>query len=86
LFKLVAILAAVSIASGVRADEPDISARRLLESWRSGDQGMAMVAEVISSAFASGFSWGGDDAEKQAYCAPRDLKGSQILSALEAFL
>jgi hypothetical protein len=45
-----------------------------------------MVAEVIASAFASGFSWGGDTAGKHAYCAPPDLKGCQIMSAFEEFL
>jgi hypothetical protein len=44
-----------------------------------------MVAEVIASAFASGFSWGGDDAGKRVYCASPDLKGSQIMSAFEVF-
>lgn len=47
---------------------------------------MRMVAEVIASAFASGFSWGGDAAGKHAYCAPPDLKGSQIMSAFEEYL
>jgi hypothetical protein len=47
---------------------------------------MRMVAEVIASAFASGFSWGGAKAGKHAYCAPADLKGSQIMSAFEEFL
>jgi hypothetical protein len=66
---------AMLITFGARADDPDISARRLLQSWKDEDPGMRMVAEVIASAFASGFSWGGDAAEKRAYCAPSDLKG-----------
>jgi hypothetical protein len=45
-----------------------------------------MVAEVIASAFASGFSWGADAAGKRAYCAPPDLKGRQIMTAVEEFL
>jgi hypothetical protein len=45
-----------------------------------------MVAEVIASAFASGFSWGGDAAGKRAYCASPDLKGGQIMIAFEQFL
>jgi hypothetical protein len=45
-----------------------------------------MVAEVITSAFASGFSWGDDAAGKRAYRAPPDLKGRQIMSAFEGFL
>jgi hypothetical protein len=44
------------------------------------------VAEVIASAFASGFSWGGDTAGKRAYCAPPVLKARQIMSAFEEFL
>lgn len=45
-----------------------------------------MVAEVIASALASGFSWGGDAAGKRTYCASPDLKGNQIMSAFEGFL
>ena len=45
-----------------------------------------MLAEVIASAFASGFSWGGDATGKRAYCASPDLKGRQIMSAFEEFL
>jgi hypothetical protein len=74
------------VASAAHADGPDISAQRLVESWKSEDPGMRMVAEVIASAFASGFSWGGDDAGKRVYCASPDLKGSQIMSAFEVFL
>jgi hypothetical protein len=68
------------------ADGPDISAQRLLESWKDEDPGTRMVAEVITSAFASGFSWGADAAGKRAYCAAPDLKGRQIMSAFEEFL
>lgn len=74
------------VASVAQADSPDISAQRLLESWRGDDSGMAMVAEVIASAFASGFSWGGDAAGKRVYCAPPDLKGREIMSAFEVFV
>jgi Rap1a immunity proteins len=45
-----------------------------------------MLAEVIASAFASGFSWGGDVAGKHAYCAEPDVKGREIMSAFEGFL
>jgi hypothetical protein len=76
----VAAFTAALIASG------DIFAQRLLDSWKGEDPGMRMVAEVIASAFASGFSWGGDDAGKRVYCASPDLKGSQIMSAFEVFL
>jgi hypothetical protein len=85
LFRLAAgVLLAVVIASAARAG--DISAQRLLASWHDEDPGMRMVAEVIASAFASGFSWGGDAAGKRAYCAPPDLKGRQIMSAFEVFV
>jgi hypothetical protein len=74
-------------AFAAQADSPDISAQRLLESWKNEDPGMRMVAEVIASAFASGFSWGGDTIGKRAYCAASpDLKGHQIMSAFEEFL
>ena len=80
------VAAGVFIASlivpAARADGPDISAQRLLESWKGDDPGMKMVAEVIASAFASGYSWGG----RHAYCASPDIKGTQIMSAFEGFL
>ena len=81
-----AVFVAALIGSLARADGPDISAQRLLASWHDEDPDMRMVAEVIASAFASGFSWGGDTAGKHAYCAPPDLKGRQIMSAFEEFL
>jgi Rap1a immunity proteins len=80
------VFVAMLIASAAQADGPDISAQRLLSSWQDEDPSMRMVAEVIASAFASGFSWGGDAAGKRAYCAPSDLKGGQIMSAFEQFL
>jgi hypothetical protein len=80
------VFLAALIGSVAQADGPDISAQRLLESWRGDDPGMRMVAEVIASAFASGFSWGGDAGGKRGYCAPRDLKGPQIMGAFEAFV
>ena len=82
----VGVFAAMLVASTALADGPDISAQHLLSSWQDEDPGMKMVAEVIASAFASGFSWGGDTAGKHAYCAPPDLKGAQIMSAFEEFL
>ena len=69
-----------------RADPPDISAQRLLTSWKEGDPGMRMVAEVIGSAFASGISWGTDARPKLVSCAPPDLKGGEIMAAFEGFL
>jgi Rap1a immunity proteins len=80
------VFAAIVLSAPSHADPPDISARRLLSSWQEGDPGMKMLAEVIASAFASGFSWGGNAAGKHPYCAPADLKGGQIMSAFEAFL
>jgi hypothetical protein len=44
------------LSAPARADPPDISAQRLLSNWQEGDPGMKMLAEVIASAFASGFS------------------------------
>jgi hypothetical protein len=82
----VGIFVAMLISSTARADGPDISAQRLLASWHDEDPGMKMVAEVIASGFASGFSWGGDAAGKRLYCGPPDLKGRQIMSAFEEFL
>jgi hypothetical protein len=79
------VFVATLIASAVQADGPDISAQHLLSSWRD-DPNMRMVAEVIASAFASGFSWGGDAAGKRGYCASPDIKGGQIMSAFEEFL
>jgi hypothetical protein len=82
----VGVFAGALIASAAQADGPDISAQRLLDSWKAEDPGIKMVAEVIASAFASGFSWGGTNAGKRIYCASPDLKGGQIMSAFEVFL
>jgi hypothetical protein len=76
----------VLIASGAQADGPDISAQRLLDSWKGEDPGMRMVAEVIASAFASGLSWKGTLGRKDVYCPPSGLKGGQIMTALEQFV
>jgi hypothetical protein len=78
LYRAVAVLVAATITSSVRADGPDISAQRLLDSWRGDDPGLKMVAEVIATSFASGFSWGGDAAGRRVCCASPDLKGGQI--------
>jgi Rap1a immunity proteins len=80
------ILFAALTTTAAVAEGPDISAQHLIASWHDDDPGMRMVAEVIASAFASGFSWGGDAAGKRPYCAPSDLKGRQILSAFEGFV
>jgi hypothetical protein len=47
---------------------------------------MQMLAEVIASAFASGFSWGADVARKRTYCAQPEVKGREIMIAFEDFL
>src|SRR3984957_18955400 len=80
------VFVAALIASGAQADGPDISAQHLLSSWHDEDPGMRMVAEVIASAFASGFSWGGDAAGRRVYCASPEVKGDRIMSAFEEFL
>jgi hypothetical protein len=77
---------AMLIWSVAETASPDISAQRLLSSWQEGEPGMRMVAEMIASAFASGFSWGGNAAGKQVYCAQFDVKGHEIMSAFEGFL
>jgi hypothetical protein len=43
-----------------------------------------MLAEVIASAFASG--WSGALGNKKVYCPPPGLKGQKIMSAFEQFL
>jgi hypothetical protein len=82
----VAAFTAVLIASGARANGPDISAQRLLESWKGDDPSMRMVAEVIASAFASGLSWRGTLAGTEVYCPPEGFKGDQVMTALDRFL
>jgi hypothetical protein len=61
------------IASAALADSPDMSARHLLSGRQNEDPGLRMVAEVITSGFASGFSWGGHADGKRVCCAlPRE--------------
>ena len=60
------VLVLTLVTSASYADGPDISAERLVESWKDKDPGTRMVAEVIASAFASGFSWGADSVGKRA--------------------
>ena len=80
------IVVAMLLASAACAQSPEISARRLLSSWKGADPDMRMVAEMIASTFASGFAWGGEAAGKHVYCASPDLKGREIMSAFERFL
>ena len=65
---------------------PDISARRLLSSWKNQDPSMHMLAEVIASAFASGLDWSALLGGKQVYCPPAGLKGGEAMIAFERFL
>jgi hypothetical protein len=44
------------------------------------------VAEVIASAFASGFFWAGKLGAKSIYCPPPDTAGREIMSALAQFV
>jgi hypothetical protein len=74
------------LTGAASAQSPDISARRLLSSWKGEDPSMRLVAEVIASAFASGLSWRGTLAGKEVYCPPPDLEGQRIMSALEQFV
>jgi hypothetical protein len=76
----------IAFSAPVGADPTDISAQRLLTSWKEDDPGMKMLAEVIAGAFASGFSWGGDASGRHTYCAPPNLTGPKIMVAFEAFL
>jgi hypothetical protein len=69
-----------------QVDPPDISAQRLLSSWQVGEPGTKMLPEVIASAFASGFSWGGDAASKRIYCAEPNIKRREITNAFAGFL
>src|SRR5580700_10472228 len=82
----VGVSAALLIASAAQADGPDISAQRLLESWKGEDPNMRMVAEVIASAFASGVSWKGTLGGKEVYCPPQGLKGGEVITTLDQFL
>jgi hypothetical protein len=66
------LFVATLVVSAAQADGPDISAQRLLSSWKGEDPGMRMIAEVIASAFASGLSWKGSLGGKEVYCLHRD--------------
>ena len=74
------------LTSSVGVQSPDISARRLLSSWKAEDPSMRMLAEVIAAAFSGGLSWHGTLGGKEIYCPPPGLKGHEIMSALERFL
>jgi hypothetical protein len=80
------VLVAMLLAGAASAQSPDISARRLLSSWKGEDPSMSLLAEVIASAFSSGLSWRGELSGKEVYCPPPGLKGHEIMGALERFL
>ena len=87
--KLLSLTTGVSFAalivSSALADGPDISAQRLLESWKDDYPGMRMVAEVIASAFASGF-YGAGHRGKAGVSRPTRPQRAQIMHAFEMFL
>ncbi len=80
------VLVAMLLTSSVEAQSPDISARRLLSSWKAEDPSMRMLAEVIAAAFSGGLSWHGSLAGKEIYCPPPGLKGHEIMISFEQFL
>jgi len=80
------LIVAMLLASSLWAQSPDISARRLLSSWKAEDPSMRMLAEVIASAFASGLSWAAAHGGKEVYCPPPELKGQRVMIAFEQFL
>jgi hypothetical protein len=68
------------------AGPADTTARALIADWKDADPGMAAVAEVIASAFASGLAAAGRLGGREVFCPPTDLEGKQIMSALERFV
>jgi len=51
------VLVAMLLTGAASAQSPDISAQRLLSSWKGDDPMMSKLAEVIAAAFSSGLSW-----------------------------
>jgi hypothetical protein len=80
------VLVALLLTGAASAQSPDISAQRLLSSWKGEDPMMSKLAEVIAAAFSSGLSWQGPIGGKQVYCPPAGLKGGEAMSAFERFL
>ena len=82
------VFLAMALSTPARAESPDISAQRLLASWKEDDSGMRMIAEVIASAFASGMSWAGTIEGHPVYCPPSTapLVGKQLMGILEHFV
>jgi hypothetical protein len=83
-----AVLLIAVWASEARAGPADTTARALVAAWKDADPGMAAVAEVIPSAFASGMSWAGAIEGRPAYCPPSTaaLTGPQLMGILERFV
>jgi hypothetical protein len=80
------ILFAAFWTSDSWAGPADTTARALVADWKDADPGMAAVAEVIASAFASGLMAAGKLGDREVFCPPSDLGGKQIMSALERFV
>src|SRR5260370_29802247 len=88
LTKLAAVLLAAGWTWGARAGPADTTARALVADWKDADRGMAAIAEVIASAFASGMSWAGASDGRPVYCPPTTvaLTGKQLMGILESFV
>jgi hypothetical protein len=80
------VFGALLLAGSAYAQSPDISAQRLLSSWRDQDPMVSKFAEVTAAAFSGGLSWRGSLAGKEVYCPPPGLRGYEIMSLLERFL
>jgi hypothetical protein len=83
-----AVLLAALWSSEARADPANTTARALVAAWKDADRGMAAVAEVIASAFASGMSWAVAIEGRPLYCPPptAPLTGPQPMGILERFV
>jgi hypothetical protein len=73
-------------APAVCAAQQSPTAQALVSDWKDGDPSMTVFAEVIASAFAGGFSWGGHLRGTEVYCPPPNLGGREIMSAFARFL
>jgi hypothetical protein len=80
------ILLAGLWTSDAWAGPADTTARALIADRKDADSGMAAVAEVIASAFASGLTAAGRLGGREVFCPPSDLGGKQIMTALERFV
>ena len=83
-----AVMLAAVWTSDARADPAGTTARALLADWKDADRGMAAVAEVIASAFASGMSWAGTIEGHPVYCPPptASLTGNHLMTLLDTFV